>query len=106
MTELHKKGKTVWAYGASAKGNTLMNFFELTRETIPVVIDDNPKKWEYYTPGSRMRITGISELQNAHVDYLLLLAWNFKTEIIERCKTVQYHGNYIVPVPVATIIEK
>ena len=104
LTTLHEQGKTVWAYGASAKGNTLMNFFEIKRDQIPVVIDDNPRKWRYYTPGSHMRITGIDELGKSGVDYLLLLAWNFQTEIIRRCEAATYTGAYILPVPEAKII--
>jgi dTDP-4-dehydrorhamnose reductase/SAM-dependent methyltransferase len=97
-------GKTIWAYGASAKGNTLVNFFGLTEEDVPVVIDDNPKKWSLYTPGAHMRIVGINELASAKVDYLLLLAWNFQKEIIRRCTAVHYRGGFIIPVPVPTIL--
>lgn len=98
------KGKVIWSYGASAKGNTLLNFFEITNDLVPVAIDDNPKKWGYYTPGSRLRIVGIDELKTSHVDYLLLLAWNFQEEIMRRCKAVNYNGAYILPVPKPTIV--
>lgn len=97
------KGKVIWAYGASAKGNTLLNFFGITNKLVPVSIDDNPKKWGYYTPGSRLRITGITELKAARVDYLLLLAWNFRAEIKRRCQAVNYPGAYIIPIPEPTI---
>jgi hypothetical protein len=98
------KGKVVWSYGASAKGNTLLNFFGITNKLVPVSIDDNPKKWEYYTPGSRLRITGIDELKSARVDYLLLLAWNFQSEIMRRCKAVNYRGAYLLPVPEPRVV--
>jgi len=98
------KGNVIWAYGASAKGNTLLNFFGITNTLVPVSIDDNPKKWNYYTPGSRLRITGIDELRTAKVDYLLLLAWNFQADILQRCKAVNYSGAYILPVPEPRII--
>ena len=94
----------IWAYGASAKGNTLVNFFELTEAVVPVAIDDNPKKWQYYTPGAHMRIASIDELAKSHVDYLLLLAWNFQNEIIARCAAAHYRGGFIVPVPTPTIL--
>jgi hypothetical protein len=97
-------GKIVWAYGASAKGNTLLNFFGITNKLVPVSIDDNPKKWDYFTPGSRLRITGIDELKDAKVDYLLLLAWNFQAEIKQRTKAVNYTGAYILPVPEPKIV--
>ena len=98
------KGKVIWAYGASAKGNTLVNFFGITNNDVPVVIDDNPKKWGYYTPGARMKIVSINELASAKVDYLLLLAWNFQKEIITRCKAVRYAGAYLLPVPEPAIL--
>ncbi|MEK7250414.1 MAG: methyltransferase C-terminal domain-containing protein, partial [Bacteroidota bacterium] len=98
------KGKVIWTYGASAKGNTLLNYFGITNKLVPVSIDDNPKKWEYCTPGSRLRITGIDELKTAKVDYLLLLAWNFQSEIMRRCKVVNYRGAYILPVPEPKIV--
>ncbi len=97
-------GKVIWAYGASAKGNTLVNFFEISDRDVPVAIDDNPKKWDYYTPGAHMRIAGIKELGGARVDYLLLLAWNFQKEIIARCRAAHYAGGYILPVPVPITI--
>jgi dTDP-4-dehydrorhamnose reductase/SAM-dependent methyltransferase len=97
-------GKVIWAYGASAKGNTLVNFFEISDRDVPVAIDDNPKKRGYFTPGAHMRIAGIQELAGTRVDYLLLLAWNFQKEIIARCQAVQYAGGFILPVPVPTII--
>ena len=97
-------GKIIWAYGASAKGNTLVNFFGIRDRDVPVVIDDNPKKWGYYTPGAHMRIAGIQELEGKKVDYLLLLAWNFQTEIIARCHAARFAGGFIVPVPVPTTL--
>lgn len=102
---LHAEGKVIWAYGASAKGNTLMNYFGISNDFIPVVIDDNPKKWGWYTPGSHMRITGIEELGRSKVDYLLLLAWNFETEIRRRCRAINYAGRFILPVPEAKLLE-
>jgi dTDP-4-dehydrorhamnose reductase/2-polyprenyl-3-methyl-5-hydroxy-6-metoxy-1,4-benzoquinol methylase len=105
VAKLRAEGKTIWAYGASAKGNTLMNFFELTDREIPVVIDDNPKKWGYLAPGSRMRITGIEELGKHRVDYLLLLAWNFQAEIMRRCRAAKYAGDFITPVPAPAVVK-
>jgi len=105
LARLRREKKVVWAYGASAKGNTLLNFFGITSQAVPVVIDDNPKKWKYYTPGSRMRITGIEELPKNNVDYLLLLAWNFKDEIMSRCRATGYRQSYLLPIPQARILE-
>lgn len=104
VRRLHEEGKVIWAYGASAKGNTLMNYFGIQKEAVPVVVDDNPKKWGLYTPGVHMRITGIDELRRSQVDFLLLLAWNFESEIIRRCKVAGYKGGFIRPVPEAKLL--
>lgn len=104
VERLRADGKMVWAYGASAKGNTLMNFFKLDSRHVPRAIDDNPKKWGYLTPGARMEIVGIDALKTAKVDCLLLLAWNFEKEIRRRCRDAGYSGRFLVPVPEARLI--
>jgi len=100
---LHAEGGRVWAYGASAKGNTLMNFAHLTNDAVPVVVDDNPKKWSLFTPGAHMRVTGPAELGTAKPEYLLLLAWNFETEIVRRSRAAGHNGKFIRPVPEARV---
>lgn len=104
IESLRAEGRTIWAYGASAKGNTLMNFFGLDAAQVPCAIDDNPKKWGYLTPGARMKIVGISALESAKVDCLLLLAWNFEAEIRRRCQAAGYTGRFLVPVPEARLV--
>ena len=104
VARLRKEGRTVWAYGASAKGNTLMNFFGIGADDVPQAIDDNPKKWGYYTPGARMRIVGIDALKTSKADCLLLLAWNFEKEIRRRCAAAGYRGDFLVPVPEARLV--
>jgi len=101
LEESSAHGKTIWAYGASAKGNTLLNFFGIDSKLVKKIIDDNPKKWGLLTPGTGIPITGIHELKEkpSQVDDLLLLAWNFGQEIISRSQTVGYRGNYLFPVP-------
>ncbi|TMF81078.1 MAG: methyltransferase domain-containing protein, partial [Chloroflexi bacterium] len=102
---LRSQGKRIWAYGASAKGNTLMNFSGMKADTIPAVVDDNPKKWGLFTPGARMRIVGPSELAAAGVDHLLLLAWNFESEIVRRSRAAGYRGSYVRPVPAVAVFD-
>lgn len=102
---LRSQGKRIWAYGASAKGNTLMNFSGMKADTIPAVVDDNPRKWGLYTPGARMRIVGPSELAAARVDHLLLLAWNFESEIVRRSRAAGFRGSYVRPVPAVAVFD-
>jgi SAM-dependent methyltransferase len=105
LETLRSQGKLIWAYGASAKGNTLMNFSGMKAETVPTVVDDNPKKWGLYTPGARMRIVGPSELAAAEVDHLLLLAWNFESEIVKRSRAAGYRGSFVRPVPAVAVFD-
>lgn len=104
VARLRGEGRTLWAYGASAKGNTLMNFFGLTAREVPCAVDDNPLKWGYYTPGARMKIVGIDALKKQRVDCLLLLAWNFEPEIRRRCAAAGWSGDFLLPVPRARLV--
>ena len=105
LRTLRSAGKRIWAYGASAKGNTLMNCSGMKAEAVPAVVDDNPKKWGLYTPGARMRIVGPGELAAADVDHLLLLAWNFESEIVKRSRAAGFRGSYVRPVPAVAVFD-
>ena len=103
IERFRSEGRRIWAYGASAKGNTLMNFSGTTADAVPVVVDDNPKKWGLYTPGAHMRIAGPAELHDTAADHLLLLAWNFEREIVRRSRDAGYRGAFIRPVPTVSV---
>lgn len=104
LQRVRGEGRTVWAYGASAKGNTLANYIGLTAEIVPEVVDDNPKKWDLYCPGSHMHIIPTARLAEGQPDYLLLLAWNFQREIMRRSRSAGFRGEFIMPVPEPTVI--
>jgi SAM-dependent methyltransferase len=104
LARLAAAGKVVWAYGASAKGNTLLNFFGVDAASVPRAIDDNPKKWGLLTPGARLKIVGIDALKGAKVDCLLLLAWNFEAEIRRRCRDAGFAGQFLIPIPEARLV--
>lgn len=99
VSRLRAEGAALWAYGASAKGNTLLHFFGLGAADVPRAVDDNPKKWGLRTPGGRLEIVGPDALRGAKVDVLLLLAWNFEKEIRRRCADAGYRGRFLIPVP-------
>lgn len=97
------KGKNVIGYGAPAKGNTLLNYCRFDTKNIRYIIDDNPLKEKLYTPGSHIRVVNSKILDMDKPEYILILAWNFKDEIISKTK---HHGiKYIIPLPVPTIID-
>jgi SAM-dependent methyltransferase len=95
-----KEGKTIAAYGASAKGNTLLNYCGITEKDIVFIIDDTPEKQHCWSPGNHIPIFPASKLEEEQPDYLLLLAWNFAKELIGKTPEHQTRkGEYIIPIP-------
>ena len=105
IKELKSKGKHIAAYGASAKGNILSNFCRLGKEDIDYIVDDTPEKQGCLSPGHHIPIVSSSILLESPPDYLLLLAWNFAEELIE--KTAEFKkngGKYIIPIPKVEVL--
>jgi SAM-dependent methyltransferase len=92
---LRAEGKTIAGYGAAAKGVSIINFNGIGPETISYIIDDSPLKQNKYTPGTHIPIVGPDKLITAPVEYLLLLAWNFERELMEKTKGLGL--KYLVP---------
>lgn len=105
IEEVKAHGKTVAAYGASAKGSTLLNFFGLGREQIDFVVDRSPYKQGRLTPGTHLPIKEPDELLRQKPDYTLLLTWNFAEEILSQQKAYrQQGGRFIIPIPAVTMV--
>ena len=81
LAEAREKGQTVLAYGAAAKGNTLLNYCGVTPELVEAVVDRNPHKQHLLLPGSHIPIEGPEYVDARHPDYLLILPWNICDEI-------------------------
>lgn len=81
LVRLKKEGKVVAAYGAAAKGNTLLNYAGIDSDLIQYVVDLNPNKQGMYLPGSRIPVVGVDHLYQTKPDALLVLPWNISTEI-------------------------
>ena len=100
LNQVKKHGKIV-AYGASARSSTLLNYCGICSEQISVVIDKNPLKQGLITAGSNIPIVsfedGLSLIEESNI--ILLLAWNFKDEIIEELRLSGYKGKFIIPLP-------
>lgn len=105
LKELKSQNKKVVGYGAPAKGNTLLNYFEITPDLIDYVIDTTPLKQGMYTPGTHIPIHSPEKMKEEIPDYILLLAWNYADAIIKKEKDLADKGvKFIVPVPFVRVI--
>ncbi len=104
LADLKRQGKTLAAYGASAKGSTLLNFCGIGRETLDFVVDRSTAKQGRFTPGTHLPIRSPEELLRAIPDYVLLLTWNFAQEILQQQETYRRRGGrFILPVPLPRV---
>jgi SAM-dependent methyltransferase len=105
LSGLKADGRTVAAYGAAAKGATLLNYTGIGRDILDFVVDRNVHKQGKHMPGVGLPILPTEALLDRQPDYVLLLAWNFKDEIVnQQSEYVLRGGRFIVPVPNPAII--
>lgn len=105
LKDLKATGARIAAYGASAKGTTLLNYFRIGKDQLSFVVDRSPAKQGLYTPGTRLEIKPPSALIEENANYALLLAWNFSDEIMSQQQSfINNNGKFILPLPEAKII--
>ena len=106
LRKLKAQGKRIIGYGASAKGNTLLNTCGITTKELDYIIDNTPFKQDKIAPGSWIPVRPPEMLLKDQPDYALLLAWNFAPEIIARETEYQKRGGrFIVPIPEPRIVD-
>ncbi len=94
------RNKTVVAYGAAAKGNTLMNFAGIRGDLISYVVDRSPMKVGRYMPGSRIPITSEPKIQETRPDYVVILPWNIAEEVSTQLSYIRdWGGEFVIAVP-------
>ena len=99
------KGKTVWGYGASTKGNTLLQWFGLDHKLIDGIAERSAVKFGLKTVGTNIPIYSEEEMRKKKPDYLLLLPWHFISEFKQReAEYLKAGGKFIVPCPKFEII--
>jgi hypothetical protein len=100
LEQLKGEHKRIAAYGASAKGTTLLNYFGIGRETLEFVVDRSPAKQGKFTPGTHLKIHAPEALTHDRPDYVLLLTWNFADEILaQQAEFRRQGGKFIIPIP-------
>jgi hypothetical protein len=105
IKQAKKDGKKVWGYGASTKGNTLLQYFGLDHNMIDAIAERSSYKWGLKTVGTNIPIKSEADMREAQPDYLLVLPWHFISEFIEREKNyLAKGGKFIVPCPNFQII--
>jgi SAM-dependent methyltransferase len=99
-----RDGKRVAAYGAAAKGNTLLNFCGVTRTDILMVADRNPYKQSKLLPGTHIPVVTPEEMMREKPDYVLILPWKLEDEIRRQLAGIAaWHGRFVTPVPMVRI---
>jgi len=105
INKIHSEGKSIWVYGASTKGNTLLQWFNLDDNLIDGAAERSPYKYGLKTIGTNISIHSEETMRNVHPDYLLILPWHFINEFIEREKEyLKNGGHFIIPCPKFDII--
>jgi ABC-type Fe3+-hydroxamate transport system substrate-binding protein len=105
LIQAKKENKKVLAYGAAAKGNTLMNYAGIRQDLLPAVIDRNTAKQNKYMPGSRIPIVDEAVITEEKPDYVLILPWNLRNEVTEQLNYIrEWGGMFVTAVPSLEIV--
>ncbi|WP_028669119.1 class I SAM-dependent methyltransferase [Runella zeae] len=104
LIQQKRAGKKVVAYGAAAKGNTLLNYCGIKNDLIDFVVDANPSKQNKFLPGSHIPVVTEFTLKAEKPDYVVILPWNIKQEIILQLSYIRgWGGKFVIPIPNLTI---
>ena len=104
--EAKNQGKTIVGYGAAAKGNTLLNYCGIRRDFIDYVADRNPHKQGMYLPGTHIPVSGPEKIVETRPDYLFILPWNLRDEVISQMSCIRkWGGRFVLPIPALEIVE-
>ena len=106
LIEAKRAGKKIVGYGAPGKGNTLLNYCGVRTDFIDFTVDRNPYKQGKFLPGTHIPILHPDRLREAHPDYVLILPWNFKDEIMKQNAFIrEWGGQFVVPIPEVKIYQ-
>lgn len=104
LIEAKRAGKSVVGYGAPGKGNTLLNYCAIRTDFLDYTVDRNPYKQGKFLPGTHIPIHRPEMIRETRPDYVLILPWNFKDEIMEQMADIrEWGGKFVIPIPQVTI---
>ena len=104
INNVKKQNKKIHVYGASTKGNVLLQYFGINNKHIDFAVERNPKKYNLYTPGTKIKIISEKKSRKIAPDYYLVLPWHFKNEILKRERfTIKKGSKFIFPLPKLSI---
>ncbi|MBI5357161.1 methyltransferase domain-containing protein [Candidatus Collierbacteria bacterium] len=107
ILEIKSKRKSVVGYGASARGNILLNYCGIDGEVMDFIVDSTPYKQGLLAPGSHIPIAPEEAINNVQPDFAVILAWNFAEEIMEKqFKYLENGGKFIIPVPDVKVVSR
>jgi SAM-dependent methyltransferase len=105
LIEARRSGKKIAGYGAPGKGNTLLNYCGIRTDFLDFTVDRNPYKQGKFLPGTHIPIFPVEKIDETKPDYLLILPWNFKDEIIKQMARIRgWGGKFVVPIPGVQVI--
>jgi len=105
LIEAKEEGRSIAGYGAPAKGNTLLNFCGVREDMVDYTVDRSPHKQGRFLPGTRIPIHSPDRLRETRPDYVLILPWNLKEEVMEQMADVRsWGGQFVVAIPEVTIL--
>jgi 2-polyprenyl-3-methyl-5-hydroxy-6-metoxy-1,4-benzoquinol methylase len=100
------EGKSIVGYGAPAKGNTLLNYCGVDKDLIDYTVDRNPHKQGLFLPGTHIPILHPEKIRETKPDYLLILPWNLKDEVMQQMSFIsEWGGQFVVPIPEVTVYQ-
>ena len=100
------RGKVICGYGAPGKGNTLLNYCGIGTDFLELTVDRNPYKHGRFTPGMHIPLHPVEAIDELRPDYVLILPWNLKDEIIRQMRHIgDWGGRFIVPIPSLTVVD-
>ena len=104
IEQLQTQGSRIGAYGAPAKGNTLLNYFDLTPDVIDCAAETNEWKQGLVTPGSHIPIVSEEDFIKRMPQHALLLSWNYLDFFLSKSEYIKKGGRFIVPIPTPRIL--